>query len=392
MARLGSGSRGRANSGLELEDRDRMTVLYYLEALLTLVHLQRPTVIQNMTVNEWLLKTHETIHVDAEAVDATIIEVDVGSAEGPSQMAKVVLEGSEEMWFTTYFQKIRPFLLKTLNKGDAFFVTSEGGKRLISDDLTQFHKRFNLPAVTYQQARKAFEQCGLSHCNDEVKDLVKEYFSRSMEGEDVEGKIVKGAVMVKRIQRDWMPSTSGDPRTRQEAVPVEDKEMAFRRVQDAFPVGTDAKPPGLKTCRIFTTTHEAYCYKRWRQQQYVMRVNEVIGRFKRNTPTEEQVTSFCQTQGWTTNQPKMEDILESWKPNMDRGKTKEEMDLESHIALQDWKGLAIIEDRVANTGETVFTTLPFKKGEVVCDYHGPFIPSERGEELMSAMAEGKMIF
>ncbi|XP_077309878.1 uncharacterized protein LOC143929774, partial [Lithobates pipiens] len=99
---------GRANDGLELEDQDRMTVLYYLEALLTLEHLQRPTVIQNMTVNEWLLKTHKTIHVDAEAVDATIIEVDVGSAEAPSQMAKVVLEGSEEMWFTTYFRKIRP--------------------------------------------------------------------------------------------------------------------------------------------------------------------------------------------------------------------------------------------------------------------------------------------
>lgn len=42
---------GRANEGLELEDRDRMTILYFLEALLTLQHLQRPAVIQNMTVS-----------------------------------------------------------------------------------------------------------------------------------------------------------------------------------------------------------------------------------------------------------------------------------------------------------------------------------------------------
>lgn len=41
---------------------------------------------------------------------------------------------------------------------------------------------------------------------------------------------------------------------------------------------------------------------------------------------EEQVKTFSQTQGWTTNKPKMEDILESWKP-MDREKVKEEADL-----------------------------------------------------------------
>lgn len=69
--------------------------------------------------------------------------------------------------------------------------------------------RFDLPAVTYQQARKDFERCGLSHCDDEVKELLEEYFGISKEGEDVEGKIVKGAMMVKRIQKDRMPSTSG---------------------------------------------------------------------------------------------------------------------------------------------------------------------------------------
>lgn len=171
---------------------------------------------------------------------------------------------------------VQPFLFKTFNKGDHFFVTSEGGKRLISDDLAQFHKRFNLPAVTYQQVRKAFEQCGLTQCDDKVKELLEEYFDSSKEGEDVEGKIAKDAMMAKRIQKDWMPST-GDPRTRQddEAVPVDDKEVAFRTVQDAFPVGPDEKPPGLKESRIFTMEHEAYCYKRWRRQQYVKRINEV---------------------------------------------------------------------------------------------------------------------
>lgn len=87
------------------------------------------------------MRTRETIHVDAEAVTVTVMKVNVGSSEAPLQVATVVLESLEEIWFKTYFEKIRPFVLKTFNKGDHFFVTSEGGKRQISDDLTQFHKR-----------------------------------------------------------------------------------------------------------------------------------------------------------------------------------------------------------------------------------------------------------
>lgn len=45
---------GRTNEGLELEDRDRVTALYYLEALLMLQHLQRPAVTQNMTVSVYM--------------------------------------------------------------------------------------------------------------------------------------------------------------------------------------------------------------------------------------------------------------------------------------------------------------------------------------------------
>lgn len=76
---------------------------------------------------------------------------------------------------------------------------------------------------------------------------------------------------------------------------------------------------------------------------------------------------------------------------MVRKKVQEDAHLESRITLQDWKGLAIVEDRVGNTGETVFTTLPFKKNEVVCDYHGPIISHGRGEELMNTMAAGKIV-
>ncbi|XP_073462229.1 uncharacterized protein [Aquarana catesbeiana] len=99
----------------------------------------------------------------------------------------------------------------------------------------------NSTRVTYQQARKAFEQCGLSHCDDKVKELMEEYFGSSKEGEDVEGKIVKGAVIVKRIQKDWMPSTSGDPRTRQEAVPVDDKGGGLQKSPRCVPGGNRCK-------------------------------------------------------------------------------------------------------------------------------------------------------
>lgn len=73
---------------------------------------------------------------------------------------------------------------------------------------------------------------------------------------------------------------SRDPQTRRQeevAVPVDDKEVAFRKVLDVFPVGPNMESPGLRECRIFTAEHPAYCYKRWRRQQYVMRVNEIVG-------------------------------------------------------------------------------------------------------------------
>lgn len=49
-----------------------------------------------------MLRTRETIHVDTEAVDVTIIKVDIGSLESPLQMATVALEGSEEIWFNLF--------------------------------------------------------------------------------------------------------------------------------------------------------------------------------------------------------------------------------------------------------------------------------------------------
>lgn len=97
-------------------------------------------------------------------------------------------------------------------------------------------------------------------------------------------------------------------------------------------------------------------------------------------------------QGWKYNAPRLPDILESWKPSVDRGKVDHTEEIERLVDSQDWKGLAIVEDRAGNTGETVITTLPFQKGDFVCDCHGPVVSHERGEEIMNSIGPGEMCY
>ncbi|OCT75034.1 hypothetical protein XELAEV_18034021mg [Xenopus laevis] len=85
----------RANVKIDLEEKDMTSVLFYLEALLTLQNLQRPSVIQNMTVKQWLERTRYQNQSSGSV--AAVIKVKA------ARQYIVVLQEAEEMWFDTLF-------------------------------------------------------------------------------------------------------------------------------------------------------------------------------------------------------------------------------------------------------------------------------------------------
>lgn len=59
-----------------------------------------------------------------------------------------------------------------------------------------------------------------------------------------------------------------------------------------------------------------------------------------------------------------------------------------HVKYQKWKGLHIIDDE--KKGKKVMTSRVFKKGEVVCDYHGRLICKSSAQKLMEEAEDGEM--
>ncbi|OCT56847.1 hypothetical protein XELAEV_18004317mg [Xenopus laevis] len=129
-----------ANTRIDLEERDRMSVLFYIEALLTLQHLQRPSVAQNMTVSflQKLLyhtgqsSTDQFKHFFSQ-IGSTVAGEDTipeshyrqcsschkGEGCSTSWSSKEV----EMMWFYNFFRRVQPTFVKRSMKGDnGYFV------------------------------------------------------------------------------------------------------------------------------------------------------------------------------------------------------------------------------------------------------------------------------
>ncbi|CAI9579481.1 unnamed protein product [Staurois parvus] len=187
----------RVKSMGDLEDRDYNALCNYLVALLILQHLQSPTVVRDMTVHQWLLRSHLTVQVGEEAIEVAVIRVEQRTAE-MRQIAIIALEKQEEMWFDTFFRKVRPVFMKNVNKGeDHFFVATNGGKiKNLTYNHKKFHERFHLPEVKVQQVRKVFEQCCLSRCNDEEQQLLRKHLRLSPQAaKPSETDLVRAAVL-----------------------------------------------------------------------------------------------------------------------------------------------------------------------------------------------------
>ncbi|KAM4038365.1 uncharacterized protein ACNLHF_016677 [Anomaloglossus baeobatrachus] len=165
----------RATQGKSLNQDTKLQIIYYLQALLVLKHLQRPGVVQNMTVSEW----KERIHYRYLWEDLVIIGVKLHKTAS-HQVASFVLTKEEEMWFNTYYERVRPTLVHKDSPKDIFFLSTSGQEiHSVSNDIAWLHKKYQLPNVTSQLVRRVCETWTLPKYSDSEKCLFSKYLAHS---------------------------------------------------------------------------------------------------------------------------------------------------------------------------------------------------------------------
>ncbi|XP_077152790.1 uncharacterized protein LOC143816390 isoform X2 [Ranitomeya variabilis] len=160
--------RGSQNTDYQLE------ILYYLEALLVLNHLQRPGVVRNMTVSEWTERMRHSYQNEQRII------VGVKSHKtAAQQVACFVITEEEEMWFDAYFTKVRP-VLATQDSPDTFFL-STSGRRIynVSNDIGRYQKKYKIKNISSQVARKTCQTWTVSNLTEKERYLFSKYLSHS---------------------------------------------------------------------------------------------------------------------------------------------------------------------------------------------------------------------
>ncbi|XP_077307154.1 uncharacterized protein LOC143927071 [Lithobates pipiens] len=138
-----------------LDISTKCDIIYYLEAVLVLKHLQRPGVVRNMTINEWEKRVHHRYVSSENTVTYTIIGVQLHKT-ATNQVAAFALEEEEEMWFKVYYEKVRPTLLKGNTQKKEFFVSTSGHSIYnVSNDIHRHHKRFTYLQGIAQESRES---------------------------------------------------------------------------------------------------------------------------------------------------------------------------------------------------------------------------------------------
>ncbi|XP_071977061.1 uncharacterized protein [Engystomops pustulosus] len=153
----------------------QLDIIYYLETLLVLKHLQRPGVVANMTVSEWRDRISHTYRGE----ELVIIGVKTHKT-ATQQVATFVLNKEEEKWFECYFEKVRPKLILRKSTNDSFFV-STSGKAIhnVSNDIRRYHQKFELPSITSQLVRRVCETWTMPNYSDSEKCLFAKYLAHT---------------------------------------------------------------------------------------------------------------------------------------------------------------------------------------------------------------------
>ncbi|KAM4048967.1 uncharacterized protein ACNLHF_026363 [Anomaloglossus baeobatrachus] len=315
----------KAENGGHLTENEKLTILRYLESLIILQKLQRPGVVQNMTVDEWKKRiVHKETHVGIAVHE---------HKTAANQLAAVILTKEEEKWFEIYYSKVRPTFLKKNTEIQNFFICSTGEKiHSVTNDVARFHSKFGLKPVTSQMVRRIAETFVDFRCKDSNdKELFAKYLAHSnttaerVYREKHMCSMVKGSLMLAKLRQDIQeePHTSiaameeeknKNVKENNSVPPVKrSKEEEFKAFVDRYPLTVEKDPPPLKTCFAEATVHYQHIYDRWRKQQNKRRVDYIIGLLQDHKLDEEVVKRTIQLQQWKCNLPRVKDILESWR-------------------------------------------------------------------------------
>ncbi|CAM4569895.1 unnamed protein product [Leuciscus chuanchicus] len=292
-----------------IEKNDCLLVLYYLEAIVILKHLQRPGVVTNMTVEEWQERTRRQ-----NGCSVAVKEHKTAA----SQVAEVLLNADHEHWFNLYYVHIRPVMLQGSRSGDdatadGHFFISSSGKQIHNpcNDLHRLHAKYNIPAVTSGDARMAFETAAKKVERNAVARLLghtpetaeKHYRMRTPTDAFLAERVV--SQLAGKTQ-----SVSGVYTSQQDLV---DERTAFDKLVQFFPVSLDGQPPKRAKRYELCGQHERHCYDRWRTEQLRLRERRVLEHFGQHQPSETGMKAWMEKQGWTSNLPKAFLMLRQWE-------------------------------------------------------------------------------
>ncbi|XP_073416500.1 uncharacterized protein [Dendrobates tinctorius] len=378
----------KARSDQILSDTDKALVGYHLMALLILRHRRRPSVPKTLTVKEWLQRKQVQDN-DDRSFAAVYTGRDV-----------IIMDSEEEKLFSTYFEKIRPTLEKPQSTTVLQFFLSLTGQEVKNptQDLERFHNKFNLPLVTWKMAMSAYEHWADEMARDSRSITDKYVYYVDLKHEIYTPDLVEGMKKLMKIKANEEGETSGNvakrartssdgpSRERQsdEGESSSDesegpRNFLYQRLTDKCPVRINTSPPSIKLCKEVNLKHAKFLQKKWTFMQRRLRVIHAAESF-RNPPSRKQLSNYVKGQRWKTNVPTIVEVTRAWKPPRKRKQNDFSEEIKDLVRTQKWKGLVIIEDS-SKGGHTVKTTHAFKKGEVVCDYHGELMGCKKGEEL-----------
>ncbi|XP_051758928.1 uncharacterized protein LOC127517408 isoform X4 [Ctenopharyngodon idella] len=318
--------------GSMTREREQL-VVHFLEAMVMLLYLQKPEVVKNMTVSDWLNRTYiEGNHEHA------IVEVDKCNAF-------FVMSNEEEAWFDTYYEYLRSEMIKrrhtrcSLDEAEKFFISSSGNPvDNPSQDLKELHDEYWLPSITTDMARSSVYAAMLK-C-DLIDD---EKLSRPAEPK-------------------WMNANT-----------------AFHLLKMSHPVTVHATLPEKAARMRISRKYESHCLSLWCANQKKLRVGLVLDTFGLRQPSERKVHSWIEKQGWMENVPDAAELVKDWKPPRTIQAATDSKYIRRMSRKQCWKGLQVMD--IEGKGPRVVTTRPFACGEVICDYHGRLISREEGLEI-----------
>ncbi|XP_056312301.1 uncharacterized protein LOC130223480 [Danio aesculapii] len=356
-----------------LTKNERLLVLYYLEAIIMLKLLQRPSVVTQMTVEDWEGRSR--------------IENGVCVAV---KEHKVLLSHEQELWFDLYFNEVRPVMLQENRTGDdvavdSFFVSSSG--RSIynpSNDLKRLHDKYSLPSVTFGDAQRVFEAAAQNLKSEVERNVLARLFGHVPETAERNYKLRTSSDAF--LALSVLDQLAGKTRQRSSRASSRetrvDEETAYKTLEQFCPVTLEGPPPKrARRNELCGSEHERHCYDRWCSEQLKLREQHALEHFAGQQPSESKINRWMDKQGWTSNVPQASVVLKQWKPVARLDSVIDSSFVHKMILSQRWKGLTVRP--VPDKGDGVFTKKPFQIGEVVCEYHGQLVSHEDGMAIVS---------